>query len=580
MSGEETRSWPVLGPPGGEGADAERRSRRRDGRLPALTILAHPDPARVGDRVLLPTMGRGGEVRLARGEPGFAPPAGGDRRPLDDSYVSRSPVLLRGLPDGGVLIDLTGTRTRVVVDGGPPDRGAELAPARLDEGAVLELGGRVALLLHWLPPDLDREPPTAGLAGDSEAINRVRHEIRQIADLDVPVLLRGETGSGKELVARAIHQASRRRDAVWLSVNLAALPPTLAASELFGAVRGAFTGAVQAQLGYFQRADGGTLLLDEIGETPGEVQLMLLRVLELGEVQRLGAQIPQKVDVRLIAATDADLGAEIDAGRFRAPLLHRLASYEIDVPPLRERRDDVGRLLYLFLREELEQVDEGWRLDAPGPDAHPWLPASIVARLVRHPWPGNVRQLRNVARHLVIGSRGSSRVRITPQVERILREAGATTASHATPVRPGAGARADSGGAGGAAGGPGDAAAGSGEPAGPAHPGGNPAPAPARRRRTYRSPSEVSEDELIATLKAHGFRVQAAAAALRVSRPALYLLIDACPALRKASELERDEIETCRRDCDGDLEAMAARLEVSPRGLRLRMTQLGIGRRG
>jgi DNA-binding NtrC family response regulator len=135
-------------------------------------------------------------------------------------------------------------------------------------------------------------------------------------------------------------------------------------------------------------------------------------------------------------------------------------------------------------------------------------------------------------------------------------------------------------GAGGAAGGPGDAAAGSGEPAGPAHPGGNPAPAPARRRRTYRSPSEVSEDELIATLQAHGFRVQAAAAALRVSRPALYLLIDACPALRKASELERDEIETCRRDCDGDLEAMAARLEVSPRGLRLRMTQLGIGRRG
>jgi two-component system nitrogen regulation response regulator GlnG len=297
-----------------------------------------------------------------------------------------------------------------------------------------------------------------------------------------------------------------------------------------------------------------------------------------GAARRRGPPTPTPVAGRLPPAPAPALGADSDAGRFRAPLLHRLASYESDVPPLRERRDDVGRLLYLFLREELEQVDEGWRLDAPGPDAHPWLPASIVARLVRHPWPGNVRQLRNVARHLVIGSRGSSRVRITPQVERILREAGATTASHATPVRPGAGARADSGGAGGAAGGPGDAAAGSGEPAGPAHPGGN--PAPARRRRTYRSPSEVSEDELIATLKAHGFRVQAAAAALRVSRPALYLLIDACPALRKASELERDEIETCRRDCDGDLEAMAARLEVSPRGLRLRMTQLGIGRRG
>src|SRR5262249_34932398 len=156
-------------------------------------------------------------------------------------------------------------------------------------------------------------------------------------------------GTGKELVARAIHESGRRRGAVCLSVNMGAIPPSLATSELFGAVRGAYTGAVRDHLGYFQRAHGGTLFLDEIGETPPEVQVMLLRVLEPGEVQRVGSPQTQKVDVRLIAATDADLERALHEGRFRAPLLHRLSGYEIYIPPLRERRDDFGRLLFHFL---------------------------------------------------------------------------------------------------------------------------------------------------------------------------------------------------------------------------------------
>ena len=256
--------------------------------------------------------------------------------------------------------------------------------------------------------------------GESEGLVELRREIRRVADLEIPVLLRGETGTGKELMARAIHRAGRRREKPYLSVNLGAIPPTLAASELFGAAKGAFTGAVRPHSGYFPRAHDGTLFLDEIGEAPPEVQVMLLRVLENGEIQHLGVQETQTVDVRMIAATDLDLETATDEGSFRAPLLHRLAGYEIVVPPLRERRDDFGRLLLDFLREELEAVGEAQRLER---ERSEWLPVSIVARLARHDWPGNVRQLKNAARQIVIGSRGSDTVRIGPQLERLLQEA-------------------------------------------------------------------------------------------------------------------------------------------------------------
>ncbi len=516
--------------------------RRRGSRLrvPALTILWHPRLDRVGDRLRLDGLLRGEAVALSRSGPAFGVP-GGSRpsRPLEHPSLSTTRVrIVAGGSLGSVRLAPAGPG--LLADGEPVDEVRELGAEELERGVVLELEESVVLLLHDLPGAELWEPVDYGLVGESEVLVEVRREIRRIADLEVPVLLRGETGTGKELTARAIHRTSRRRQQPYLSVNLSAIPASLAAAELFGAAKGAFTGAVRAQLGYFARAHGGTLFLDEVAEAPPEIQVMLLRVLESGEIQPLGVQETQEVDVRLIAATDVDLEAATEEGTFRAPLLHRLAGYEIDVPPLRERRDDFGRLFVHFLTEELARVEEGHRLE--GESAARWLPTSVVARLARHEWPGNVRQLRNVVRQLVIGSRGAEAIRISHQVERLLQEATGGSA-HAL------------------------------EAGGPAAP---PA-APGPLRHEYRDPSEVGDDELVAALRANRWAIKPAASQLGVSRTSLYALIERSEAVRKASDLARAEIERCREECRGDLAEMSARLEVSASGLRQRMKDLEIG---
>ncbi|HSU82719.1 MAG TPA: sigma 54-interacting transcriptional regulator, partial [Thermoanaerobaculia bacterium] len=463
-------------------------------------------------------------------------------RPLADAYLSRTPWRLRRDPETGTVRLLNPeNKTRIAADGVWISDQRDFTAEEVRRGVVLELAERVVLLLHEAPEIPGHAPGYAELIGENEKILRLRNEIRHVADLDVPVLIRGETGTGKELVARAIHAASRRHGPPCLCVNMGAIPPSLAPSALFGAVRGAFTGAVNDQPGYFQRADGGTLFLDEIGEAPAEVQVMLLRVLETGEVQRVGSPAPQKVDVRLLAATDVDLERAIEDGRFRAPLLHRLAGYQIVIPPLRERRDDFGRLLVHFLRQELGAIGEERRLLPAGPAA-PWLPASIVARLARHPWPGNVRQLRNAVRQMVIDSRRSETVQIGPQIESLLREVDA-------------------------------------QPEPTPEPSPAPPPTPARRRqpaKPYRVPSQVPVEEVLAALRGNAWEVKPTAAQLGISRPSLYVLIKKIPGLRKAADLSRAEILQEQEQCQGDLAAAALRLEVSHSGLLLRMKQLGL----
>jgi len=508
--------------------------------VPILTILYHPDLSRIGERAALADLAAGRSVPLSRSGPPFLGP---EPRPLSDLHLSRSPLhLLPGNESGSVRLLIGESRTRVIAGGELVAEARDWSAAEVRQGVVLELADHIVLALHEGPQAAaPAGPPDAsGLIGENEGIVRLRDEIRRVADLDLPVLIRGETGTGKELVARAIHQTGRRRDAQCIAVNMGAVPPSLASSELFGVVRGAYTGAVRDQVGFFQRAHRGTLFLDEIGETPFDVQVMLLRVLETGEVQRVGSPSTQKVDVRLIAATDTNLETAIDEGRFRAPLLHRLSGYEMWIPPLRERRDDFGRLLLHFLRLELAAVGEEHRLTSSPVAPAPWLPAPLVARLARLDWPGNVRQLRNTVRQIVIDSRSRDSVQIGPQIERLLREA----SRPAVPIAP------------------------------------SPTALPASRRKApaaaYRPPSDVPVEEILAALKENRWEIKSAAAALGISRPSLYVLMDKLPGIRKAADLGLAEIQAAAGACEGSLDAMAARLEVSKRGLVQRMKQLGM----
>ncbi len=230
------------------------------------------------------------------------------------------------------------------------------------------------------------------IVGDAEAMRSLRATLARVAPTEATVLLLGENGTGKELAARAIHAGSRRARKPFVVVNCAAIPETLFESELFGHVKGAYTGATEARRGKFQLADGGTLFLDEIGETPPSLQPKLLRALESGDVEMIGGRGPERVSVRLIAATNRDLESEVAAGRFRRDLYYRLAVVPVTLPPLRERRQDIGRLASRFLDAACRRNRvKAKRLDA-----------GALAILESHSWPGNVRELRNAAERIAI----------------------------------------------------------------------------------------------------------------------------------------------------------------------------------
>lgn len=446
-------------------------------------------------------------LELSRLTPVFTSAGGEQEAPIDDPYVSRKSVLLRD-SSGGVEV-YNGSGADLRIGGEPLAAGSRvLSAAQVNEGIDVELGDRVVLWLHRAVIDRSGRD-TFGLFGESLPMERLRVQIRRVAEhLHGSVLIRGETGSGKELVARALHAFGPRSAGPFLALNMAAIPASTAAAELFGHVKGAFTGASEARLGHFQRASSGVLFLDEIGETPDDVQPMLLRALEQFEAQPVGGT-PEPIDVVVIAATDAPL----DAAHFRPALLHRLSAASIDVPPLRDRRADIGPLFARFVSDVLpeEVLDQTLKDEL-------WLAAWPFASLLRFNWPGNVRQLANVARQLATIAKSGARVG-AEDVQRLL--------GFEEPV------------------------------AGVA-------------------PAAIDEATLVGALRAHKFQLNRAAAALGISRSGLDALIARSRKVRKAKDLTREEIASAASACSGDVDRMAAQLEVSPRGLRLRMTQLGI----
>ena len=262
----------------------------------------------------------------------------------------------------------------------------ELASLRVDT----ERAGR-------LSDDLDADD-FEDIVGDSPPLRLALTRVLEVASTDASVVLLGETGTGKELFARAVHHHSGRRGQPFVRVNCAALPPTLIESELFGHERGAFTGAVSMRQGRFELAHRGTIFLDEIGDLAADIQAKLLRVLQEGEFERVGSSQTRKVDVRVVAATHHDLDAAVRDGRFRVDLFYRLNVFPIVLPPLRDRIEDIPRLAWFFINRRQRALNRRFTR----------IPSAVMTALQEHAWPGNVRELENVIERAMIHSTGDT----------------------------------------------------------------------------------------------------------------------------------------------------------------------------
>ncbi|MEQ8276856.1 MAG: sigma 54-interacting transcriptional regulator [Deltaproteobacteria bacterium] len=305
--------------------------------------------------------------------------ADGNNLVLQDDTVSRYHLELKNVGDRILVVDLGSTN-------GTSAQGVHIERASVAPGTVLTVG-KTALRVDSRAPakvellDGDR---LGDLRGVSPVMRKLMSRLLRVAQSDVSVLLIGDTGVGKEVTARAIHDASPRKDQPFETVDCGSLSPTLIASELFGHEKGAFTGATQQHAGAFERADGGTLFLDEIGELPSALQPNLLGALERRSFRRVGGQEPVRVNVRVLCATNRDLRREVNKGRFRSDLYYRIAVVLLLIPPLRDRPEDIELLVEHFLREAGHS--------GPVEDI---VPEAAMEALEQHTWPGNVRELRN-----------------------------------------------------------------------------------------------------------------------------------------------------------------------------------------
>lgn len=283
--------------------------------------------------------------------------------------------------------NLSSSRTNPIIFPSREYQQYDRAPRRTEEFVEPNLS---------LEDDSMIEPEFRGIVGSNSRLKAVIENIQIVAPADTSVLILGETGTGKELIARAIHDLSPRKNYPFVKVNCAAIPSGLLESELFGHEKGAFTGAIAQKIGRFELADKGTLFLDEIGDIPLELQPKLLRVLQEQEFERLGSTRTQRVDVRVVAATNANLAPMVAEKRFRSDLFYRLNVFPITVPPLRERRDDIERLVRHFAKKYAQRM--GKHIVS--------IPKATMDALRRHTWPGNIRELQNLMERAVLLSPG------------------------------------------------------------------------------------------------------------------------------------------------------------------------------
>ncbi|MFZ6746442.1 sigma-54-dependent transcriptional regulator [Undibacterium sp. JH2W] len=484
--------------------------------LLGLTIIWHPDSQRIGEQFM--ASNPDGLVEINRFLPLFRHPAK-EGLPLGYGGISRDPVRITRDANDNVLITPPASRMVVEVNGIEINSPVALSREQIEAGVILGLGRAIVICLHWMRC-LPKHNPALGFIGVGSAAIVARDQIRQVAGTELPVLLLGETGTGKEIAARAIHAYSKRASAELVSVNMAALNEALAAADLFGAVKGAYTGAQNARKGLFAEAEGATLFLDEIGNTPASIQPMLLRVLESGDYRPLGAQNDQKSSARLIAATDQDLYSE----GFNQALLRRLESFIIHLPPLRARREDIGVLLQHLLSNSKLPNELGTS-----------LPVALVSEFANYDWPGNIRQLSHVLRRALLALQLGE----VPQLASLVKTTHTTPSSVAH-----ASVNTDS-----------------------------KIPQPAIPRKKL---AELSDDDVLRAMENNDWYIQGAAQELGVSRPSMYKLLDNHSQIRRAEQIPTEEIRQSLETSAGDVEACAALLKTPSEALRRYLKVVGV----
>jgi PAS domain S-box-containing protein len=322
----------------------------------------------------------------------------GQEHQVEYDFINKSGEIVPFYYGSGKLMEIGGEQYIVgqTVDISEIKKAQEKIASQLEE--IKELKNQLEAENIYLRHELKSVIPYGDIIGESDVLKHIFYRVKQVAPLHTTVLLEGETGTGKELFAKDIHKKSTRSNKPLITVNCAALPPSLIESELFGHERGAFTGALQKQIGRFELANGGTLFLDEIGEIPIELQVKLLRVLQEGEFERIGNSKTLKTDVRIIAATNRNLEEEIKSGRFRKDLFYRLSVYPITIAPLRDRPDDIPHLTEHFVKRFNQKFKKNITR----------IPRKTIEQLKLYDWPGNIRELENIIERAMILSTTST----------------------------------------------------------------------------------------------------------------------------------------------------------------------------
>ena len=481
-----------------------------------LSVLSHPDPSRIGEAAVLSRGIPSRAIELGRDLPLFRRRHGQSKdapRGLEEPHISRLALTLLRSDDGLRLLRPRGA-SRLCTAQGDITESLMVSMEQLRQGLALQLGHGVVLCLRYAAlVDEDEGEAPAGLLGTSDSMATLRRSISLAAASGADVLIGGESGSGKERVAQALHALSDRSAGPLVPVNMAALPAELAAAALFGNTRGAFTGATTSRPGLFQQAEHGSLFLDEIGDAPASVQPLLLRALQEREVQVVGGAT-QKVDVRVIAATDVDIDAP--ASGFRGALRHRLAAVELQVPSLREHPEDIGLLAWHFYQRHSPGEDGAgiYREREPLESAR-W--AELTLLLAHQRWSGNVRQLENLMRQLAIES--PSGLNVPRTLMQRLKQGLERAAESSTGARG----------------------------------------------------SDISEQRLKTALADCNYEIAATARELGVSRQSIYRRVQAADDLQLAAEVPLEELLAALESARGDLDLAARELKVSVTALRARV---------